>query len=60
MGNHLVAKLAFFPPDPAKYGKDGLFFRARPESAPLRAMRDDCRTATSLSTKVLESQYNST
>ena len=26
MGNHLVAKLAFFPPDPAKYGKDGLAF----------------------------------
>ena len=51
MGNHLVAKLAFFPPDPAKYGKDGLFFRARPESAPLRAMRlQDCD----------ESQYKST
>ena len=27
MGNHLVAKLAFFPPDPVKYTQKGPFHR---------------------------------
>jgi hypothetical protein len=34
MGNHLVAKLAFFPPHPAKYTKEG---KPSPASVALRA-----------------------
>jgi hypothetical protein len=68
MGNHLVAKLAFFPPDPAKYGKDGLFFRARPESDMLLCemlcettglRRVSVQKYLSLSTIVLDSHYKS-